>query len=158
MCGSKAMMDRSRREFLKTSAGVAGLCIGGSSAAVRALGAESIVDASGQLEPFPLASVRLAPGIFRDQEEINARYLDSLVVDRLLHILSRNRRHPLHGGSIQRLGGPDLRIAWPFQRRPLSFRGRAGLCRVRQCGIEEAWRRTCCGPRGMPDRKSEPAI
>ena len=35
--------------------------------------------------PFPLASVRLAPGIFQEQEEINARYLDSLTVDRLLH-------------------------------------------------------------------------
>jgi alpha-glucosidase (family GH31 glycosyl hydrolase) len=40
---------------------------------------------SGKLEPFPLASVRLAPGIFKEQEEINARYLDSLAVDRLLH-------------------------------------------------------------------------
>ena len=27
----------------------------------------------------------LSPGIFREQEEINARYLDSLPVDRLLH-------------------------------------------------------------------------
>ena len=40
---------------------------------------------AGRLEPFPLASVRLAPGIFKEQEEINARYLDSLAVDRLLH-------------------------------------------------------------------------
>jgi DUF1680 family protein len=40
---------------------------------------------AGRLDPFPLASVRLAPGIFREQEEINARYLDSLTVDRLLH-------------------------------------------------------------------------
>ncbi len=39
----------------------------------------------GRLEPFPLAWVRLSPGIFREQEEINARYLDSLDVDRLLH-------------------------------------------------------------------------
>jgi DUF1680 family protein len=29
--------------------------------------------------------VRLAPGIFKEQEEINARYLDSLTADRLLH-------------------------------------------------------------------------
>jgi DUF1680 family protein len=40
---------------------------------------------SGRLVAFPPASVRLAPGIFREQEEINARYLDSLSVDRLLH-------------------------------------------------------------------------
>jgi DUF1680 family protein len=39
----------------------------------------------GRLQPFPLASVRLAPGIFHDEAEINARYLDSLSVDRLLH-------------------------------------------------------------------------
>jgi DUF1680 family protein len=40
---------------------------------------------AGKLEPFPLAAVRLVPGIFQEQEEINARYLDSLAVDRLLH-------------------------------------------------------------------------
>ena len=41
----------------------------------------------GRLEfPFQLLPlVRLAPGIFNEQEEINARYLDSLSVDRLLH-------------------------------------------------------------------------
>ncbi len=78
------MMDRSRRNFLKTSAG-ASLWIVGSSAAARVLTAEDSGHPSGKLEPFPLSSVRLSPGIFRDQEEINARYLDSLPVDRLLH-------------------------------------------------------------------------
>lgn len=78
-------MIRSRRNFLKTSAGVAGLCIAGSSAAIQALAAEESGHFLGRLEPFPLASVRLSPGIFRDQEEINARFLDSLAVDRLLH-------------------------------------------------------------------------
>jgi hypothetical protein len=39
----------------------------------------------GKLEPFPLTSVRLTAGIFKEQEEVNARYLDSLAVDRLLH-------------------------------------------------------------------------
>lgn len=78
-------MDRSRRNFLKTSAGAAGLCIVGSSAAARVLSAEDSGHPPGRLEPFPLSSVRLSPGIFRDQEEINARYLDSLQVDRLLH-------------------------------------------------------------------------
>ncbi|MGA2085186.1 MAG: beta-L-arabinofuranosidase domain-containing protein, partial [Terracidiphilus sp.] len=37
------------------------------------------------LTPFPLNAVRLSAGIFRDEAEINARYLDSLSVDRLLH-------------------------------------------------------------------------
>jgi hypothetical protein len=79
------MMERSRRTFLKTSAGVAGYCLVGYSAVARTLSAEESRHSSGRLEPFPLAAVRLSPGIFRDQEEINARYLDSLAVDRLLH-------------------------------------------------------------------------
>jgi DUF1680 family protein len=79
------MIDRSRRNFLKTSAGAAGLCLIGSSAAVQALAADEPEHPAGRLEPFPLASVRLAAGIFREQEETNARYLDSLTVDRLLH-------------------------------------------------------------------------
>ena len=79
------MIDRSRRNFLKTSAGTAGLCFIGPSAFVRDLSADEPEHPSGRLMPFPLASVRLAPGIFQEQEEINARYLDSLTVDRLLH-------------------------------------------------------------------------
>jgi DUF1680 family protein len=79
------MIDRSRRNFLKTSAGAAGLCFIGQSAVVRALSADEPGHPSGRLVAFPPASVRLAPGIFREQEEINARYLDSLSVDRLLH-------------------------------------------------------------------------
>ena len=39
----------------------------------------------GGLEPFLLSTVRLGPGIFPEQDEINTRYLDSLSVDRLLH-------------------------------------------------------------------------
>ena len=38
-----------------------------------------------KFEPFPLRSVRLSTSVFQQQEEINARYLDSLKVDRLLH-------------------------------------------------------------------------
>jgi len=79
------MMDRSRRNFLKTSAGAAGLCFVGPSAVAQALFGNELQHPSGKLEPFPLASVRLASGIFQQQEEVNARYLDSLTVDRLLH-------------------------------------------------------------------------
>jgi hypothetical protein len=78
-------MDHSRRNFLKTSAGAAGLYMIGPSAVIQALTSGAPVHPAGRLEPFPLASVRLASGIFREQEEINARYLDSLSVDRLLH-------------------------------------------------------------------------
>ena len=79
------MMNRSRRNFLKTSAGVAGLCFIGPSAAVRAFTVEVSEHPGGSLKPFPLNSIHLASGIFREQEEINARYLDSLTVDQLLH-------------------------------------------------------------------------
>ena len=77
------MSHLSRRTFLKTSAagvGVAGLLSG-----AKALRAFSGEVASERLSPFPLGSVRLGPGVFREQAEINARYLDSLAVDRLLH-------------------------------------------------------------------------
>ena len=79
------MMNRSRRKFLKTSAGAAGLCLVGPSALVKALSAEDSIHPSDRLEAFPLPSVRLTSGIFKEQAEINERYLDSLAVDRLLH-------------------------------------------------------------------------
>jgi hypothetical protein len=77
------MVDHSRRNFLKTS--TASLCLIGPLAFTRILYAEAPEHLSGKLVPFPLTSVRLAPGIFKEQAEINARYLDSLSVDRLLH-------------------------------------------------------------------------
>jgi uncharacterized protein len=79
------MINRSRRNFLKTSAGAAGLSFIGQSALSKALHAETAEQATGKLEPFPLSSVRLTGGIFKEQEELNSRYLDSLAVDRLLH-------------------------------------------------------------------------
>ncbi len=78
-------MNSSRRSFMKTSAKMAGLCLTGPSTSLHALIAHEPEKPGGRLEPFPLAWVRLGPGIFREQEEINARYLDSLGVDRLLH-------------------------------------------------------------------------
>lgn len=78
-------MNRSRRDFLKTSSTVAGLGLFVSSPFALALEAEKSEYPAGHLEPFPLSAVRLNPGIFKEQEEINARYLDSLSVDRLLH-------------------------------------------------------------------------
>ena len=79
------MIDGSRRNFLKTSAGVAGLCSLGPSAVLQALSGDEVAHSGARLEPFPLASVRLGAGIFQEEEEINARYLDSLSVERLLH-------------------------------------------------------------------------
>ena len=79
------MIDRSRRNFLKNSATAAGLCVIGPSAVIQALSITQHEHPPGMLMPFPLSSVRLAPGTFQEQEEINARYLNSLAVDRLLH-------------------------------------------------------------------------
>lgn len=79
------MIQHSRRSFLKTSVGISGLALMDPSALTKALHADGSDVSSGKLEPFPLNSVRLDPGIFKEQEEINAQYLDSLAVDRLLH-------------------------------------------------------------------------
>ncbi len=79
------MINRSRRNFLKTSAGAAGLTLVGQSALTKALYADTSEHPAGKLEPFPLSSVRLTAGIFKEQEELNSRYLDSLTADRLLH-------------------------------------------------------------------------
>jgi len=79
------MINRSRRNFLKTSAGAAGLTLIGQSALTKALYADTSEHPVGKLEPFPLSSVRLTAGIFKEQEELNSRYLDSLTADRLLH-------------------------------------------------------------------------
>lgn len=84
------MTNRSRRDFLKTSVSAGGFCMVASSTAALALSAQQLRPSSGRLEPFPLSCVRLSPGMFRDQEEINARYLDSLAVDRLLHTFRLN--------------------------------------------------------------------
>ncbi len=74
------MVNDSRRNFLKAGAGAAGLCLIGSSPFTKALYADFPEPSSVNLEAFPLSSVRLASGIFAEQEEINARYLDSLAV------------------------------------------------------------------------------
>ncbi len=79
------MMDFSRRQFFKTSAAAASLCLITRSPALHALTSGPSEYPAGRLEAFPLASVRLTPGIFQQQAEINARYLDSLTVDQLLH-------------------------------------------------------------------------
>ena len=79
------MNNLSRRSFLQSSARTAGVCLIGPSALLKSLCADSPATSPDRITPFPLSSVRLAPGIFNEQEEINARYLDSLTVDRLLH-------------------------------------------------------------------------
>lgn len=79
------MTDRSRRSFLKNSAGAAGLCLIGSQALVSALDAEPFEHVTGKIEAMPPGTVRLSAGIFKEQEEINNHYLDSLSSDRLLH-------------------------------------------------------------------------
>ena len=79
------MLFHSRRSFLKAGAEAAGLFLVGPSALLHALAAENHEPPSGRITPFPLGSVRLASGIFKEQEELNARYLDSLAVDRLLY-------------------------------------------------------------------------
>src|SRR6478672_6830782 len=70
------MNDFSRRAFLQA---------GAAAALVRSSGAAAALGVPGTWQPFPLGSVRLGPGLFQEQADTNARYLDSLSVDRLLH-------------------------------------------------------------------------
>ena len=73
----------SRRSFLKTAV-VSGAALATPASVFAASGLRDHTSPS-RLEPMPLGSVRLTPGIFATEAEINARYLDSLSVDRLLH-------------------------------------------------------------------------
>ena len=80
------MMDRSRRTFLKTSAGAAGLWLVGPSTLVQAFTLDGSEYPPGSLQPFSLTSVPPRPReSSASRREINARYLDSMTVDRLLH-------------------------------------------------------------------------
>src|SRR5689334_3910897 len=76
------MTEQSRRDFLK--AGVAAAALHPVFARV-ASAASSAAAAQERLLPFPPAYVRAGAGLFKHQAEINARYLDSLPVDRLAH-------------------------------------------------------------------------
>jgi uncharacterized protein len=78
------MTNHSRRKFLKLGA-AASVGLTATLSSTRHLHAELSGKALGHLEPFPLSSVRLTSGIFKQQAEINERYLESLSVDRLLH-------------------------------------------------------------------------
>ena len=69
------MTDLSRRNFLKTStAAAAGFALIRSLTPKEIFGAEALSGASTRIVPFPLAPVRLSPGLFKEQAEINARY------------------------------------------------------------------------------------
>ncbi len=72
------MQNWSRRRFLRAAATISALPL-------SQFGAGMPHPASGLLEPFPLGAVRLEAGVFQTQQEINARYLDSLDVNRMLH-------------------------------------------------------------------------
>jgi hypothetical protein len=113
---------------------------------------------TGRLEPFPLASVRLSPGIFREQEEINARYLDSLTVDRLLHSFRVTAGISSSANAVQGLGRSHLRTARPLCRRALSFCRRAGSMPVRQIPFSRTAAMNLSPASRHARRRSEPAI
>jgi DUF1680 family protein len=80
----------SRRSVLAGMTAVAGgLALGRAAAGVLAGPAaqsdDLIAGKNGKLVPFAMTDVRLLDGIFKQQAEINATYLDSLATDRLLH-------------------------------------------------------------------------
>jgi uncharacterized protein len=80
------MGNFSRRVFLEAGTAAALIRSGGMAAfGAPALQNEPIGQSNGTWQPFALNAVRLGPGLFQQQADINARYLDSLNVDRLLH-------------------------------------------------------------------------
>jgi uncharacterized protein len=79
------LKDRSRRDFLKAGTAAAVVYSCGTAAAAQIQQAGSDGYPASKLQPFPLSFVRLSPGVFKEQADINTRYLDSLAVDRLLH-------------------------------------------------------------------------
>ena len=78
-------MNQTRRDFMKMSAAGAALRLVPPVAFTRSLLAGADETSAERIVPFPLSAVRLGPGIFAEQAETNARYLDSLTADRLLH-------------------------------------------------------------------------
>ena len=79
------MTAYSRRKFLKMSAAAGSFGFAAPMVFTNSLLAEAEAPSSARIVPFPLSSVRLGTGIFAEQAEVNARYLDSLAPDRLLH-------------------------------------------------------------------------
>src|ERR1700749_4456009 len=79
------MTTHSRREFLRMSGAGAAMGFGAPAAFMSSLAAGAEERGTERIVPFPLSAVRLGPGIFAEQAETNARYLDSLTTDRLLH-------------------------------------------------------------------------
>ena len=85
-----ARFETSRRAVLAGMTAVAGsLALGrgglGALAAEASTPDEFVSGKQGRLTPFAMTEVRLLDGIFKQQAEINQRYLDSLATDRLLH-------------------------------------------------------------------------
>jgi DUF1680 family protein len=79
-----------RRSVLAGMTAVAGgLALGrtaaGALAGPVAKSDDLVAGRNGRLLPFAMNEVRLLDGIFKQQAEINAKYLDSLATDRLLH-------------------------------------------------------------------------
>src|SRR5690348_10132653 len=79
------MTEQSRRDFLKAGVAAAALHPLGPVFAQPAPALASPGAAPEKLLPFPPGYARAGAGLFKEQVEINARYLDSLPVDRLAH-------------------------------------------------------------------------
>jgi uncharacterized protein len=92
-------IDRLRRRLLQASA-AAPLLLGMPAEARDGNGAGG--DEGEAAQPFPLSDVRLLEGPFRTSERLNARYLESLNCDRLLHNFRKNAglapKAPVYGG------------------------------------------------------------
>jgi len=91
--------DRHRRRLLRAVA-AAPLLLGMPAEAAEGVAGEG--DADEAARPFPLSDVRLLDGPFLESQSLNARYLQSLNCDRLLHNYRKNAglapKAPVYGG------------------------------------------------------------
>jgi uncharacterized protein len=115
-----------RRQFLGAAAAgaMAGVALAAEQATEPAVPWERIAfnrqDVSLKAKPFPMTSVRLNEGVFKDAQEINRKYLHRLPADRLLHNFRVTAGLP---STAQPLGGwekPDSELRGHFTGHYLS--------------------------------------
>ena len=102
-----------------------------------------------QAQPFPLSEVRLLDGPFKHAQDLDAQYLLSLDVDRLLYSFRVNAGLP---STAKPYGGweePKSEVRGPF-RRPLSLRLRPDVCQHWRRAAQAEGRGGRRGARGLP--------
>ena len=108
------MTTQTRRNFLKLSTAAAALRFAAPAAFINSLPASADEANSERIIPFPLSAVRLGPGIFAEQAETNARYLDSLTSRSAAALVQADGGDHIEREALWRLGESDGGAARAF--------------------------------------------